>query len=122
MNLTLCPTCPHDAWRSQSVFDTEKQQLVEEFEAMCAGDYGERVDSWQNHDVRQLRLRLFRAPSVPDIDCGKGAASQFAFPPCWPRTKSSWTREVSSSVAVATRRGIYWDMLQHQRFDVEAVG
>jgi len=104
------------------VFDTVKQRLVEEFEAMCTGEDGERVDSWQNHDVPQLRLRLVRAPSAPDIDCGKGAASQCAFPPCWPRTKSSWAREVSSSVAVVTRRGIYWDMLQLQRFDLAAVG
>jgi SAM-dependent methyltransferase len=66
------------------VFDHEKRKLIGAFEEMYKAEDLEGFDSWQNNDVRHLRLRLameilrdYNFDSVLELGCGKGTASQF---------------------------------------------
>jgi SAM-dependent methyltransferase len=66
------------------VFDHEKRKLIGAFEEMYKAENLEGFDSWQNNDVRHLRLRLameilrdYNFDSVLELGCGKGTASQF---------------------------------------------
>ena len=66
------------------VFDHDRRRLIGAFEEMYKAEDREGFDSWQNNDVRHLRLRLamellrdYNFDSVLELGCGKGTASQF---------------------------------------------